>query len=123
MLLVIVIIMFTLTSLFNFYPGGYSFETSNNEVFIEKGMQNKEAYDFKVTKDNELKISLLKNAINNTKMLWYVSIFFITTLLIGLASFLRLKNKLAFTITLILFISAMIFVSISFINSINQSII
>ena len=111
--------MFTLTSLFNFYPGGYSFETSNNEVFIEKGTQKNETYTIKISKDNELKISLLANEISNTKTLWYVSVLSFTAILIGLAKFIGLKTKIAFTFTLILLISAVIFVSISFINSIN----
>ena len=114
------VIVVTLTALLNFYPGGYSLETSNNEVVIEKGMLKKEAHTFNITKDNELTIALVKDDIHFVKTLWYVSIISMTAILIGLATFLRIKNKIAFTITLVVFIILLMIVFASYMNSINN---
>lgn len=119
LLLIILLIIVSLSSLFNFYPGSYSFEASNYQVFIENGTLKKESYNFTITKDNELRIALLKNEINHLKTLWYVSVLFIGTILIGLANFLRVNSKIAFTITLLVFISVVILTFPSYMDSIN----
>lgn len=113
------LIAFALTSLFNFYPGSYSVETNNSEVIINKGAQKDAAFYIKITEDNGLKVYLLEQEVNSIKTRWYVGILFTTSMFIGLANFLRLKSKIPFIITLLVFILAVILLSNSFIDSIN----
>ncbi|MBE1554453.1 hypothetical protein [Sporosarcina limicola] len=122
LLLLMLIIIITLSAFSNFYPGGYLFETSDNEVFIEKGTLKKETYNFTITKDNELRIALLESNIDQLKIIWYVSLISMTAILIGAVNFLRLKNKIFFKFTLFLFILFLIIIFISYMNYINNNI-
>ncbi|MEK4715936.1 hypothetical protein MKX62_24520 [Sporosarcina sp. FSL K6-5500] len=120
-LVLIMLIIIILTSLFNFYPGGYSFETSNNEVFIEKGALKKEAYNFTITKYNEPRIGLLEINIDELKRMWYLMTLFMTFTLITSSKYFRFKNNKNFIVSMIgVFLIMIILLSIPYINSINN---
>ncbi|WP_153733345.1 hypothetical protein [Sporosarcina obsidiansis] len=114
LILLPIALLIALAALFNFYPGGYGITTSNHEVYIDQGAISKETYIVKETENNEVRIGLLKNDIDHLKRLWYVSLLFTGTVLIGLLNFFRLKSKILFFGTLILFISIGVWVCNSY---------
>ena len=112
------LVVLLLAYFFNIYPGGSAFETDNDQVVIEKGILKKETFNFTVTTKNELKIALLKFYINEMKMKWYLYSIHLTAITIFLIGFIR--SKYGKTITLSIFITLLILMSVSFIFDTNQ---
>ncbi len=108
--------MLALTFLFDFYPGGYEFETDHHTVLIHSGMLKKETYVVPNTKDNELRIALLHDNINDIKTLWFVTLTFVATSIITLASFKQDKSKVILVVILIVTIALMPFIFTSYFN-------
>lgn len=108
--------MLALTFLFDFYPGGYGVEADHHIVLIQSGMFKKETHVVPITKDNELRIALLHNNINDIKTFWFVTLTFIATSIITLASLVRDKSKVILAVILIVTLALLPFILTSYFN-------
>lgn len=108
--------MLALTFLFDFYPGGHGVETDHHKVLIQSGMFKKETHVIPITKDNELRIALLHDNINDIKTFWFVTLTFLATSIITLASLVRVKSKVILAVILIVAISLLPFILTSYFN-------
>lgn len=114
LLLLITGLLIYLAFVFDFYPGGYSFNVREKEVIIGGGKV------IEITKENELKLAILDTRIESLKTLWYISVLFTTTQFIFLVNFLSMKDKKAFRVYLPIFIAIYIALVVIYMMSIND---
>ncbi|MGE7624735.1 hypothetical protein ACQKMD_17275 [Viridibacillus sp. NPDC096237] len=105
-LLSLVLIAGILAFYFNIYPGGYSIKENSEEVTVLKNnfLKNGEKLTFTVSEENELKLTLLKNEVNQLISMWLVSLLGISSLLIVLVNNVQRKGNYVFIIASVLIV-------------------